>query len=149
MGESGEKKEKSVNVDRFRFRAWDKEEKRMIHIGELTETEHSLTNAISDRLEAIWEMKGGDKFIESFILMQCTGLKDSEGKLIWEGDIVQGKTIQGVWASEVFWDCKGGVFYFRDNFWETRSTFADSLSYEKVKVIGNIYEHPELLKESK
>jgi len=67
------------------------------------------------------------------VLMQCTGQKDSEGKLIFEGDIV-----------EVNYCCKPYTIIFRGmGFWfvdEEDDGFVFITPANHLKVIGNIYE---------
>ena len=80
---------------------------------------------------------------DGWVLMQYTGLKDKNGKEIYEGDIVgiswwdglEDKTTQ---AQVIF---KSGSFM-----WDDKKRY-DSLFYKHMTfdVIGNIYENPELL----
>ena len=63
---------------------------------------------------------------ECTILMQYTGLKDKNGVEIYEGDIVKYEYGQ---IFEIKWDY--GLLSHLENIW--------------FKIIGNIYENPELL----
>jgi len=81
-------------------------------------------------------------------LMQYTGLKDCKGQEIYEGDIVRSyhaivseATIFQVYWNIDEWDMKNdrGVEYDR-GYYEN-----GSISWGELEVIGNIYEHPELL----
>jgi hypothetical protein len=71
-------------------------------------------------------------------LMQYTGLTDRNGKEIFEGDIVEHRSIGGIdkgpWIGEVTIHPAQGV---KVGAWPISFDYA---------VIGNIYEHPELLK---
>jgi len=73
-------------------------------------------------------------------IMQYTGLKDKNGKEIYEGDICK-----GVYAGSDEREYKNKIVW--DEF-ECCFTFADSplWTWEMIEIIGNIYENPELLK---
>lgn len=86
---------------------------------------------------------------DAFIIEQYTGLKDKNGKEIYEGDIVRedievgDDDIDGEYRYQVVWDEETLCWSLSPNYgtihkdlWET------NLSRE---VIGNIHENPELL----
>lgn len=96
-------------------------------------------------------------------LMQFTGLKDKNGKEIYEGDILRVDKYNHVLKkqvnSEVFWMESHGMFqhtwdegsHFNDTkeFWNNEPLYKVAFSMidvsPKCEVIGNIYENPELL----
>jgi hypothetical protein len=80
----------------------------------------------------------GDDFPENdddFILMQFTGLHDKNGKEIYEGDIVG--------SSWGYPHSKVGIVDFENIIYAKH----ECVIPDDLEVIGNIYEHPELLKE--
>ena len=80
--------------------------------------------------------------IEDFKLMQYTGLKDKNGKEIYEGDIV---CIGGAQPYEVITNDFSQVHCIDNDLGQE-----ELYKWNKLcKVIGNIYENPELLEESK
>lgn len=125
--------------DRFRFRVFDYDENKMVYFSSLIgiETPHhdrsSQPNLYNDYV-----------YHKISNYMQSTGLKDRNGKLIYEGDIVKvsGYGVEGIF--KMFWEDVTAQFaisiYESDCFEHSQSV---------MEVIGNIYENKELLKEQK
>ena len=148
--------------DRFKFRAIDNrewgEEKGTIYYdaeqtydflgGNPSVPESSFGSLLEDDADGGW------------IVEQCTGLKDENGTLIYEGDIVEcfydhfdgnftekkvtGVVKWGVGEWSVQNEKKGDWYFLSYANYDEKHLQSDS-----VKVIGNIHENPELLKECK
>lgn len=72
-------RKKKMN-DRFRFRAWSKEEKKYYYDVEQT----------YDYMQGIMSGSFGELLEDDrYIIEQCTGIKDCNGKLIYEGDLIR------------------------------------------------------------
>ena len=89
---------------------------------------------------------------EDYIWMQCTGLKDKNGKLIYEGDILKGKKdmICSPHSSKMV--DKVGIVEIPQNMFvascrdvKNNCTLFCQNDWVKTEVIGNIYENKELL----
>ena len=119
--------ENHIKNREIRFRAWDKEEKKMNYF---------------DLMDLWHDMADGNCDDE---VMQFTGLHDKNGKEIYEGDIV--KTDEGFIGLVEF----GRFPYVADI--EDYGYFIKAHEYFKltantcqaVEIIGNIYENPEQL----
>ena len=116
-----------------KFRAWcvnTKEMKKVVIID-------MTSDVITCEIEVNSECTYGPLFITGenpdVFLMQSTGLTDKNGVEIYEGDIVS--TIHGL--------CE--VKRIKDSYHIVKDNKSSLLSQQNVRVIGNIYENPELM----
>jgi uncharacterized phage protein (TIGR01671 family) len=128
----------------IKFRAWDiKKEKMHYNIQQLDF--RNLEVHYTDRYQVGEKGKDWNNTLEVEI-MQYTGLKGKNGKDIYEGDcfsINRKDTGTRIGVAWVEWD----NFYSRYALKDTRGEGEYNLHYfiENQEVIGNIYEHPELI----
>ena len=92
------------------------------------------------------ELMGDDGHRTNYYdLMQYTGLKDKNGKEIYEGDIVEvSKDISAGKYRVQFWDNES-AFMLIDDLKPKSMRLGVWFCSNKIEVIGNIYENPELL----
>lgn len=127
-----------MNKNRLKFRAWDIDEKRFIYPNKRYQGHFILD--LNGRFHNLQNGSGGDEYV----VQQWTGLKDSEGKEIFEGDIIRGKFLDTDYNhlktinAEVVWVERYASFNIGIEEWR--------YSGEPVTIIGNIFEHSELLK---
>ena len=78
-------------------------------------------------------------------IMQYTGLKDKNGKEIYEGDILRVHYYTDTYICEVCWSEENYWYikYIQDECVEK----IDKAFIENMEIIGNIFENPELLEE--
>lgn len=88
------------------------------------------------------------RIVEASTICQCTGLKDKNGKLIWENDIVAYWDTYSTESGYSEADCIGKVFWDGEtmSFQVTGRLSAESYEVlDECSVIGNIFDNPELL----
>lgn len=132
----------------IKFRAWDEELEEMLY----TESEEWFDDGVYFRFN-----KHEDELRHD--LMQYTGLKDKNGKEIYEGDILRCKCLKKCkldsCAEKViqyknslieWWESGCNLGYrLRDSKGKTMMIKPTHLNTMEVEVIGNIYENPEIL----
>lgn len=122
-----------------KFRAWYAESGTMYEVKSLIFTLKSMLCVNKNALYPERMLYFDDDNVK---LMQSTGLLDKNGVEIFEGDVVR------IWESlyTVFYDSQTCSFRLKphDDRWNVdyMSNFLDGGVFE---VIGNIYEHPELV----
>lgn len=130
----------------IKFRAWDKKHGGvMVPVWRISFTNEGEPYCI-DWIDK--DERGNDIQIsvapDMFTLMQYTGLKDKNGKEIWEGDLVNNN--ESTWEV-VFDDGMLAIqMYPHTNESSFESSFWLGNENTKSEVIGNVWEHPELLK---
>ena len=113
--------------DRFKFRVWDKRRNKFI------ESPESTPMLQANGLLAYFK---DAKYMNNYVVQFCTGLKDKNGKLIYEGDIVK-ETLTDFINEEII------IVVKWDNL--NASYNLENLQNCEREVIGNIYENKSLL----
>ena len=118
----------------LKFRAWDKQEKQMMKVSAIS---------LENKEIGVKDFRTYHFFrIKNIELMQYTGLKDKNGTEIYEGDVIKVERDGIIYRVE--WIHGGFGLEPRYN-----SPFYPRLGNvelrEKIEVIGNIHENPELL----
>lgn len=72
-----------------------------------------------------------------YVIQECTGCKDSNTKLIYEGDILE--TNEFGWIGVVVY--RDGQFALKDK----TGGFSIWPDWEECKIVGNVYQNPELI----
>ena len=127
---------------KIKFRAWDKVNNRMCKVLNIAPSDDGTCS-----VQGVAVIGLGVSITTGidFELMQYTGLKDKNGKEIYEGDIVKANINNVVSIGKVVYIDDWAMF-------QTEFTIGNIgryNCYEADEVIGNIYETPELLDKDK
>lgn len=123
----------------IRFRAWDINDKEMVDVDTI--------NWIDGKLDFIGDGITEFRKYNDIKLMQSTMLVDENCKEVFEGDILSVETDEENVKVSVFWDSKHALFMVESKKYNEKSAFAELVEDNAYpfKIIGNIYENPELL----
>ena len=130
--------------DRFKFRLYDKAIGEMVYdvcVGFIKDS-GKTDDWVCANTSCGQITYRGDK-LKDIVLMQCTGLKDKNGKLIYEGDIIKCSYDSEFAIGVIEWDSEELQFALKieDAFYSIRQ----KTKFDIIEILGNIYENPELL----
>ena len=151
----------SEEMKEIKFRAWDKKKKKMFYLDGIIHLHLGLIAWTFSSPDEVY-VCGGKR--DNGILMQYTGLKDKNGKEIYEGDIVKnhwydanGKFIGGLWVVKYGMHSIEGQDYYSNSgegfYFDAQSGIDDdtyniaNLPSDKrgIEIVGNIFENSELM----
>lgn len=82
--------------------------------------------------------------VDAYTICQCTSLKDKNGKLIWENDIVN--CLAEECCGYISWNENEAGFYFNVLLEDGKFEEEHVYDYQDcMEIIGNIFDNPELL----
>lgn len=130
-----------------RYRAWDKIHKTMYEVDDIMSIDFGKSEISVKTL--FFERTNCYNF-NDIVLMQSTGLTDKNGKEIFEGDILSIETDEENVKLEVSWDSKHALFVFESKKYNAKDALGELFEDNPYpfKIIGNVWEDPELVEVS-
>lgn len=119
-------------MNKIKYRAWEKNLKEMIEVEEIDFIRGVINGS------SIW------RFFDEIELMQYTGLKDKNGKEIYEGDILR---VYDDFFRDGLDDMYGVVKFDNGRFYLNTFKPYYNETWIYFEVVGNIYENKDLLEE--
>jgi uncharacterized phage protein (TIGR01671 family) len=153
--------------NRFKFRAWSKELNKMFnHV--LVNSEGLYEFACNTENGKVSSYAGtnykhgyaGTNYKHDCLLMQCTGLKDKNGRLIYEGDVLstdESLFLKLIKRGVIIYDIKNAAYTLAYKleesdifiYSENNVFICNEERFSYYEIIGNIYENPELIEKCK
>lgn len=143
----------------IKFRAWDKDRKIIIKDEDIDHIDFKKKIVYWYDIEGSYDENGDTEWRQvqavsaNIELMQFTGLKDKNGKEIYEGDVFKGRDTFGSphpddfhsqrFIGKVIWDLCG--FRVEYPLGKCDHNYSDFTDIDNIEIIGNIYENPELI----
>ena len=143
----------------IKFRVWGLEENKWVNLDGIPEKDYTYQFVGKGKkfpYKQIFGLENFAKYQKGWHWMQYTGLKDKNGKEIYEGDIIIGLfaevfgsedipcLIEPIGTEEV----SEGYLSICASPRGKDGCYALQLGEENIEIIGNIYENPELLNEN-
>lgn len=119
-----------------KYRAWNKIQKKMIQVYGMSFDKNGILTSIKNKFtKEIYD-------VNNYELMQATGLKDDDGRDLYEGDIFVSRFSNLVYV--VYLDKERASFWIKS---EAGDHPLFTLTPFHPRIIGNIYENKDLLEE--
>ena len=131
----------------LKFRVWDVEQNKFLpsYADKGIEFYHEQgkdwhEKQVRDIVPVSWFLQDHNNNLANYIVTQYTGLKDKNDKEICEGDILEWK---GEFIAEVFFEQENAAFVSKSK--TDGKAFMSENYVLNFQIIGNIFEHSELL----